>query len=165
MANDGRRDLSRYRSEARAYVNLKKSGLCDQGIVPKVYGFIECLDPNMFERDLHPFLEDKYWPNAILIEYVPGVSSINYLTYSKERMKIAIEGIRQIHEHALVEHVDTYTRNILIAPGPPERVLWADFDIAVSFKNRSVLTAKDKEYMDEELAIVKDLGDMMVCPT
>lgn len=56
---------------------------------------------------------------------------MNYLKYSEERMKIAVKGIRQIHELALVDHVDTYSRNILIVPGPPERVLWADVDIAV----------------------------------
>ncbi|ERF76539.1 hypothetical protein EPUS_09175 [Endocarpon pusillum Z07020] len=74
MADDGRRDLDRYRSEARAYVNLKKSGLCDRGIVPKLYGFIESFDPKNFERVLHSFLRDKHCPNAILLEYLPGAS-------------------------------------------------------------------------------------------
>lgn len=88
---------------------------------------------------------------------------MNYLKYSKERMDMAIEGIHQIHELALVHHLDTYTRNILLVPGPPERVLWTDFDIAVSFKDRSELTAKDKEHMDFELEIVKSLGELLVC--
>lgn len=161
LADDGRRDLDRYRCEARAYVNLKKSGLCDRGIVPKVYGFIECLDPHMFEDELHNFQCDQHYPNAILLEYLPGVSSMDYLKYSKERMNIAIEGIRQIHELAFVEHMDTYTKNILIAPGPPERVLWADFDIAASFKDESVLTTQDKANMDLELEVVKSLGDLL----
>lgn len=163
MADDGRRDLNRYRSEARAYVNLKRSGLCNQGIVPKVYGFIECLDPKSFEPELHHFLRDKHLPNAILLEYLPGVSSMNYLQYSRERMEIAIKSIQQIHELALVEHVDTYPKNILIVPGPPERVLWSDFDIAISFKDHSELNAKDKERMDLETRIVKDLGELLVC--
>jgi hypothetical protein len=145
MADDGRRDFSRYRSEARALVNLKNYGLCDRGIVPQVYGFIECLDARIFEPELlHHFLRDKYLPNAILLEYLPGASSINYLSYSEERMNIAIRGMQQIHEVALVEHLDTYTKHILIVPGPPERVMWIDFDIAISFKDRSQLTAKDK---------------------
>ena len=144
-------------------MNLKKFGLCDRGIVPKVYGFIECLDPKNFEPELHHFLRDKHLPNAILLEYLPGASSMNYLKYSEERMKIAIKGIQQIHELALVEHIDTYSRNILIVPGPPERVLWTDFDIAVSFKDRLELTAEDKERMDLEFEIVKDLGELLVC--
>ena len=163
MADDGRRDLNRYRSEARAYVNLKKSGLCDRGIVPKVYGFVECLDPTDFEPELHHFLRDKHLPNAILLEYLPGASSMNYLKYSKERMETAIKGIQRIHELALVEHVDTYPKNILIVPGPPERVLWSDFDIAISFKDQSALTAGDKERMDLESQIVKDLAELLVC--
>jgi hypothetical protein len=163
MADDGRRDLNRYRSEARAYINLKKSGLCDRGIVPKVYRFIERLDPKNFEPELHHFLRDKHLPNAILLEYPTGASSMNYLKYPEERMKIAIKGIRQIHELALVEHVDTYSRNILIVPGTPERVLWTDFDIAVTFKDRSELTAEDNERMDLEFEIVKDLSELLVC--
>jgi hypothetical protein len=165
MADDGRRDLSRYRSEARACVNLRKHGLCDRGIVAKVYGFIECLDPRIFEPEqLHHFLRDKYLPNAILLEYLPDLFSINYSNYSEKRMNIAIRGMQQIHEVALVEHLDTYTKHILIVPGPPERVMWIDFDIAVSFKDRSQLNAKDKQRMDEELEIVKDLGKLLVCP-
>ncbi|KAF7503158.1 hypothetical protein GJ744_004262 [Endocarpon pusillum] len=161
MADDGRRDLDRYRSEARAYVNLKKSGLCDRGIVPKLYGFIESLDPKSFERELHSFLRDKHFPNAILLEYLPGASSMNYSKYSEGRMNIAIESIQQIHELAFVQHLDTYTKNILLVPGPPERVLWTDFDITVSFKDRSELTAEDKESMDFELEIVKSLGELL----
>jgi hypothetical protein len=165
MADDGRRDLSRYRSEARACVNLRKHGLCDRGIVAKVYGFIECLDPRIFEPEqLHHFLRDKYLPNAILLEYLPDLFSINYSNYSEKRMNIAIRGMQQIHEVALVEYLDTYTKHILIVPGPPERVMWIDFDIAVSFKDRSKLNAKDKQRMDEELEIVKDLGKLLVCP-
>ncbi len=77
----------------------------------------------------------------ILLEYLPGASPINCLNYSKDGMDIAIQGIKQIHELALVEHLDPDPNNILIVPGPPERVVWADFDIAISFKNPSQLTA------------------------
>ncbi len=77
-------------------------------------------------------------------------------------MNNAIESIQQIHELALVQHLDTYTENILLVPGPPERVLWTDFDIAVSFRDQSELTAKDKERMDFELEIVKSLGELLV---
>lgn len=163
MADDGRRDFDRYRSEARAYVNLKKSGLCDRGIVPKLYGLVESLDPKIFERELRSFLRDKHFPNAILLEYLPDASSMNYLNYSEERMNIAIEGMQQIHELASVQHRDTHARNILLVPGPPERVLWTDFDIAVSFKDQSELTAKDEERMDLELDIVKGLFELLVC--
>jgi hypothetical protein len=163
MAPDGRRDLNRYRSEARAFANLKKYGLCDQGIVPKVYGFVECLDPKNFERELRHFLGDKHFPSAILLEYLPGAFSMNYSKYSEERMSIATKAIQQIHEVALILHLDTYTRNILIVPGPPERVMWIDFDIAVSFKDRSELTAKDHERMDNEVQKVKGLGELLVC--
>jgi predicted Ser/Thr protein kinase len=147
---------------SRAYVNLKKAGLCDRGIVPKVHGFIECLDPATFGYKLHSYTEDKNFPNAILFEYLPEAASINYLSYTEERMKIALEGMRQICDLALVQHREIYTKHILIVPGPPERVVWIDFDIASSFKDQSVLTAQIKEWLDFEIELAKDLGQMMV---
>lgn len=163
MADDGIRDLDRYRNEARAYTNLKKSGLCGRGIVPKVYGLIECLDPNLFLPTLRHFLKDAYWPNAILLEYLPDVRPINFSLYSKERERIIMEGIRQIHELALTQHGDIYTKNIFFVPGSPERIMWADFDVAVSYKDPSSVTHEGQRRLDMELESAQGLLELVVC--
>ncbi|NJR31338.1 hypothetical protein HC762_00945 [bacterium] len=144
-------------------MNLKKAGLRARGIVPNVYGFIEGLDPWSFgPMRLNNYRLDKHLPNAILFEYLENAQQIDYRFYSEERMRVAVEGMCQICELALVDHRDVHTKHILIVPGPPERVVWIDCDVASSFKDRSVLTALNKEAFDLSISLAEDWGDKLV---
>lgn len=56
-------------SVKRGRINvLKDRGLCDRGIVPQFYGTIDQIDPKDYLPYLEMFLEDKYPPNAILLD-------------------------------------------------------------------------------------------------
>ncbi|OJD11965.1 hypothetical protein AJ78_07366 [Emergomyces pasteurianus Ep9510] len=121
-ASDGVRDLNRSRCEIRAYCNLERFRICDSGYVPKFYRFILSLNSISFAPYLDAFQRDDSLSSAILIEYLPSPLMMNCITYSKERMNKAVIGIQQIHS-ALIEHNDSYPKNILIIPGDLERVV------------------------------------------
>ncbi|TKA59942.1 hypothetical protein B0A49_12711 [Cryomyces minteri] len=165
FSRDGLRDLDRYRCEARAYRNLKSHAICAQGYVPEIYGRIEQLHPSDFAPHLDAFLSDSYLPNAILIEYLLDAQQMNCSTYTKKRMATAVEGIKKIHE-ALVEHSDPYPKNILIVPdnlemGRSERVVWTDFDVAITYEDASCVGEEQKRWMDEETECVEGFGQLL----
>lgn len=120
------RDMCRFRSEATAYQTLKASGYAS-GYIPDFYG-CAVVDPTQFLPHLDAFLGDKYFPNAVLMEYLPNPKPVTSVTY-EERMKMAVEGIH----YGLVEHNDPYPRNIMIVQGDPDRVLWIAFDMSVTY--------------------------------
>jgi hypothetical protein len=156
----GGRGFCRYRSEANAYQNLQKFGVCDRGHVPHFYGSLERLDPALFAPHLDIFLRDKQPPSAILLEYLSNAQQLNCENYSEERMDKAVTGITEIHS-AYVEHNDPYPKNILIVPGSLERVVWIDFDIAITYNVES-LTFAEKQGLDYETEVVKSFGRLLV---
>ena len=163
-ADDGVRDLNRARCEIRAYCALKQSGICDGGSVPQFYGYTLCLNPTAFSPYLDAFQKDTDHPSAILLEYLPNPLLMNCVTYTKERMAKAVEGIRRVHL-ALVEHNDPYPKNIVIVPGDgeTERVLWIDFDVAIAYPDRSCIGERERGWIEWETGCVEDFGRMLVC--
>ncbi|KAL1952988.1 hypothetical protein VTO42DRAFT_3784 [Malbranchea cinnamomea] len=157
FADDGVRDLNRARCEIRAYCSLKRSGICDQGYVPQFYGYTLSLNPATLAPYLDAFQRDASLPSAILMEYLPNPSLINCVTYRKERMAQAVNGIQQIHS-ALVEHNDPYPKNILIVPGDPERVVWIDFDVAITYPNISYIGERERGWFEFETKCVESVG-------
>lgn len=119
------------------------------------------LNPTSFAPHLDAFQRDDGLPSAILIEYLPSPLMMNCVTYSKERMNKAIIGIQQIHS-ALVEHNDTYPKNILIIPGDPERVVWIDFDVAITYPSNTYIGDRERGWIKEETECVKGFGVKLV---
>ncbi|KAK2767690.1 hypothetical protein FQN54_003848 [Arachnomyces sp. PD_36] len=156
-ADDGVRDLNRARCEIRAYCRLKQSGVCDQGYVPQFYGYTLSLNPAAHTPHLDTFLRDSGLPSGILIEYLPNPSLMNCVTYSEERMAKAVDSIRQIHS-ALIEHNDSYPKNILIVPGEPERVMWIDFDVAITYPDKASVGERERGWIDFEFKCVESFG-------
>jgi hypothetical protein len=161
FADDGVRDLNRARCETRAYCALKQSSICDQGYVPQFYGYSLYLKPTAFAPYLDAFQGDAGLPSAILLEYLPHPLLMNCLTYTKERMAKAVDGIRQVHL-ALVEHNDSYPKNIVIVPGNPERVVWIDFDVAITYPDSTYIGDRERDWIDFETKQVEDFGLMLV---
>lgn len=157
--SDGR-DLCRYRAEVKAYHLLHKYGVCKRGHVPSFHGSIDRLDPTHYSPHLDAFLHDEQYPSAILMEYLPNTQPLNCTNYSKERMEKAVAAIEDIHS-AGVEQNDTYPKNILIVGGSVERVIFVDFDVAITYEIDN-LTAKDIAYLKFETDVVKDLGELLV---
>lgn len=150
------RSLSRFRNEANAYESLDTFGICDTGHVPKYHGSIEQLDPLCHQPWLNSFLEDKFHPTAILLEYLGDSEPLNCVNYSKERHGKAMEALALVHT-ALVVHNDVYPRNILIVS--LERVVLIDFDIAKTFPNDCHELVQACEW---ELRQLEDFGKALV---
>ena len=122
---------------------------------------MEELDPKNFLPHLAAFQDDKNLPCAIILEYIPGMRDFDTITYTPERWEKAVDGLKMIHEAAIL-HADLYPKNAMITPENPERVLWIDFDRAESYK-LGHLTQKQKEWMNFELECAVDLGNCLVC--
>ena len=60
-----------------------------------------------------------------------------------------------------VEQNDTYPKNILIVGESMERVIFDDFDVAITYDIDN-LAAKDIAYLKFETDVVKDLGELLV---
>ncbi|KAJ5288868.1 hypothetical protein N7478_001898 [Penicillium angulare] len=99
------RDKNRFRNEINAYTSLHASGVCDTGLVPKYYGSIDRLDPSRHRLWLNSFLNDKFHPSAILMEYLANSEALNCVDYSKERLAKAMEALPRVLG-ALVVHND-----------------------------------------------------------
>ena len=160
-ARDYIRDLDRSRCEIRAYCSLKRSKVCDAGVVPDFYGFILAIDPANCAPHLDAFRHDAGLPRAILIEYLPRPLVMNCVTYTKERMQKALVGIQKIHL-ALIEHNDPYPKNILIVPGDLERVIWIDFDVAIVYPNDAYIGKKERGRIVFETEVVESFGWLLV---
>jgi hypothetical protein len=129
--------------------------------VPQFYGYTLSLDPAAFTPHLDAFLHDNSFPSAIIIEYLLNPLSMNRVTYTKERMKQAVDGIKQIHS-ALIEHNDPYPKNIAIVPGRPERVMWIDFDVAITYPDISYIGDRERGWIDFETGRVESVGVKLV---
>lgn len=159
---------SRFYKEVDAYENLHKYGVCEGGFVPKYYGFIDQLDPSL-DPFLRDFCYDEFQPGALLIEYLENPEALNCINYSKERYAKAMQSLLRVHS-ALVIQNDMYPRNILIVPGDPERVLIADFDVAMTFATQDDMDDAVGSYWPEyikvvpfELGFLEEFGEKLVC--
>lgn len=152
------RDLNRFRCELNAYKKLLTSGVCARGFVPKFYGYINRMDAAAFHPAFQHFAQDKLKPRAILLEYLPNAESLNCVNYSDTLYPQAIEGMKEIHR-AGVHHQDIYPRNLLLARGNPDRLVWIDFDVATTFTD---FGREQLARCDYEIALVKGFGEALV---
>ncbi|KAJ5692959.1 kinase-like domain-containing protein [Penicillium macrosclerotiorum] len=138
--NEKGRDLNRFCSESNAYKKIFTSGGSD------------CFHP-AFQH----FAQDKLKPRAVLLEYLPKAESLNCVKYSDALYPRAIEGMEEIHS-TRAHHQDIYSPNLLLIHGNPDRLVWIDFDVAITYTN---LKPEQKARRDYEIALVKGLGDAL----
>lgn len=86
------------------------------------------------------------------------------MNYSDDHLRAAVHELSEIHR-ALVHHHDIYPKNILIVRGGgnhdgPERVVWIDFDVAMTFSSASPTA---EEYCKYEIELVESFGELLVC--
>ncbi|OOF93634.1 hypothetical protein ASPCADRAFT_398607 [Aspergillus carbonarius ITEM 5010] len=127
------RDLNRFRCELKAYRNLQQSGVCEKGLNQ---------------------------PTAILLEYLLDAEELNCVNYSERQFQRVMEGLDDIHR-AGVLHYDVYPKNILIVRGPPERVVWIDFDVAMSYSDAEPMDHRAQEYCKFETDLASSFGDLL----
>lgn len=97
-----------------------------------------------------------------MLEYLQDTEELNCVNYSDDCLQAAIVGLRRIHS-ALIHHRDIYPKNILIMRGHPARVVWIDFDVAVTFNPGKSMGYQAEEYCKLEIELVKSFGDLLVC--
>lgn len=161
MDDDGE-VLNIYRLEKKAYPRLEASGVCDAGTIPHCYGYLEeidvlAFDLNIWRKAFSCFRYDEFRPNALFIEYIPGMKMMDLETYTKERFAKIVTGLGKIHA-AHVLHGDPMPRNMMVVP-ETERVLW--IDRAKTFDSDTVTTREQKQ-LDLEMSIVTLLEDKLV---
>lgn len=76
-------------------------------------------------------------------------------------MAQAADGIQQIHS-ALIEHNDSYPKNILIVRGDPERVVWIDFDVVITYPDAAYIGERERNWFKFEAECVESLGVKLV---
>lgn len=130
---------------------MKANGICEQGVVPDFYGTITKIKP-MLWPNLYMFHGDKRPPNAILIEYIPNMKSINLSNFSKEYLHKFRQFLDDIHQAGIL-HGDTRPRNMMVSQGKQDRVLWIDFDSAQMF-SRDCLSQRQEQWIQEENEVV-----------
>lgn len=129
--------------------------------MPQFYGYTLSLDPTAFAPHLNAFQDDTDFPSAILMEYLPDPLPMNCVTYTEERMAKAVKGIQQIHS-ALIDHNDPYPKNIQIVPGDPERVMWIDFDVAITYPDSTYVGDRERRWIEIETKRVESVGVKLV---
>ncbi|PYI07017.1 hypothetical protein BO78DRAFT_314175, partial [Aspergillus sclerotiicarbonarius CBS 121057] len=131
-----RREIDPFKCESTAFIRLLEHGLCDRGYIPYFYGLVEHIQPANHLPHLQDFLGDTTCPNAVLMEYIPNLQSINLSNFSEKRIHRLQQILLEVHR-AGVYHGDPYPRNIMIQT-TSDRVLWIDFDRAQTFTPQSI---------------------------
>ncbi|OOF98746.1 hypothetical protein ASPCADRAFT_512927 [Aspergillus carbonarius ITEM 5010] len=144
-AQDGR-DLNRSRCELNAYRSLQAGGVCQKGVVPRYIGYIDQLDPALYRPHLDHFANDTNKPAGILLEFLPNTESLNWL--------------REIHQTKVL-HNDTYPRNILIVRGDPERIVWIDFDVSMSYSESQLQDGRVRMWFEDEIEWAASFGNLL----
>lgn len=114
------------------------------------------MDPTAFAPRLDVFQHGVNSPSSILIEYLPKLLLMDCVPYSKERIAKAVDGIKQIHL-ALIEHNDPYPKNIVTVPDDLERVMWIDFDAAITYPDQSYVGDREHGWLELKTECVEEL--------
>lgn len=113
-------------AECRAYAYLMHYGLCNDGLVPRCYGFADFPDwnPGKCASHLMPnqpdhwafFRNDVRSPMALFLEYFPNMKHVGFYNLTVGVANAALSILTRIHE-AQILHYDFVPRNILVSPG------------------------------------------------
>lgn len=76
-------------------------------------------------------------------------------------MAKAVTGIQQIHS-AFIEHNDPYPKNIMIVSDDSERVVWIDFDVAITYPDSSYIGDREHDWIEIETRWVESVGVKLV---
>ncbi|CAG8888476.1 unnamed protein product [Penicillium egyptiacum] len=106
------------------------------------------MDPAAFHPALQYFAQDKLKLRVILLEYLPNAETLNCVNYSDTLFPQAIEGMQ-----------DIYPKSFLLVRGNTDRLVWADFDVAMTFTD---FGPEELARCDYEIALVKGFGEALV---
>lgn len=149
--------------EIQAYERLQAHGFNegDNGYIPQFYGVIDDFDRSLLPSPAPVTLEDSRGAGAILLEYIPGLQTLDAQTYTRDRWRRMLEILQMIHEAGIL-HNDIGTHNMGVSAAI-ERVLWLDFDLATTFDEKTIQTAWQQEQLKKhEMEIAASIGEELV---
>jgi tRNA A-37 threonylcarbamoyl transferase component Bud32 len=123
-------------------------------------GTIEKFDSRQCQPFLNTFVDDKYPPSAIFLEYIPNLEMINLHNCTQKRLDSLVRHIQEIHK-ASIRHRDPKPRNMMIIKDDPGRVVWIDFDRAETY-DKEQLTKRQNDLLDEEEMMVIEFRECLV---
>lgn len=88
------RDLNRYRCELNVSMNLLKYGVCDRGFAPYFYGYIDRLDPAVFQPVLRHFIMTDCILEPFSLRTFETPKAKTVFNYPKSLYCMAIEGMK-----------------------------------------------------------------------
>ncbi|PWY81701.1 hypothetical protein BO94DRAFT_567321 [Aspergillus sclerotioniger CBS 115572] len=145
-------EVNLFLRESTAYQRLKQKGFCTRGVVPDFYGTLTNIQPTSWPN-LYMFVDDKLPPNAIFIEYIPGMSKLDLSNYSPSNVNRLRDILFEMHQTKML-HGDSMPRNMMICSGQENRVLWLDFDSAQTFPEDEALTTRQERWVAEEVELM-----------
>ncbi|EFQ97006.1 serine/threonine protein kinase [Nannizzia gypsea CBS 118893] len=154
LPEDSYYETNMFVCESNAYRRLNEAG--------PFYGTIENIDPKLCLPYLNKFVDDKYRPTAIFIEYIPNMKELHRSNYTPERMRNFVEGLKEIHK-AMVMHGDIHPRNMMIVEDDPSRAIWLDFDRAQALSPEPDELHKKLDWVGRETRLIMEMAEDMVC--
>ncbi|PMB66127.1 hypothetical protein BM221_008329 [Beauveria bassiana] len=103
--------------EFKAYKLVKERGFCDRGVVPDFYGIVREIDVLLWPF-LSPFVNDKFRPDAVFIEYIPNAEPCQISNFSEDNLARFAQVLSEFHQMGLL-HGDALPQNILVVKQEP----------------------------------------------
>ena len=122
--------VDRFEQELDGYAHLQHYGICDKGIVPRCYGWLNLSSQHIQQILALPGISDdtrlmKRVKEPVVLEYFPNAAQLTIDNVTEKLADIALRSLYEIHS-AYVMHGDPYGRNILVLSD--DRVVWVDFN-------------------------------------
>ncbi|KAK9235841.1 hypothetical protein V1525DRAFT_243922 [Lipomyces kononenkoae] len=157
---DRDREVDTFTCESVAYRRLKSKGLCQQGVVPDIYGVIERIDPSQIsmaalsEKLSQGRTTPKCYPHGI---HSKLTTNRPFDIFRKRIAKLRTI-LKKIHE-VRIYHDDPYPRNMMVQKDT-SRVLWIDFDRAQTFSEGYIVERK-WQWMEDEEEMIDEFLDAL----
>ncbi|EJP70486.1 ChaC-like protein [Beauveria bassiana ARSEF 2860] len=135
--------------EFKEYKLLKQRGFCDRGVVPDFYGIIREIDVLLWPF-LSPFVNDKFRPDAVFIEYIPNAEPCQISNFSEHNLARFAQVLSEFHQMELL-HGDSLPRNMLVVKQEPrDRIVWIDFDCSQIVQRGKCQDYTETKFIQEE---------------
>lgn len=128
--------------EKETYAHLLHYGVCDKGIVPHCFGWLDLSHEDINAlRSFKIYSDDRddlcatsniyeeLPPKGLLLEYLPSFDVLSIHTITTPIAEKVIRSMCDVHA-AYVKHGNIHRRNILLLP--EGRIVWSNFDNSVT---------------------------------
>ncbi|KIM79890.1 hypothetical protein PILCRDRAFT_823071, partial [Piloderma croceum F 1598] len=153
-------------TERQAYANLIHYNLCNNGLVPQCYGFINfpnwnpviSCPPNPMPNQPNPwkfFCDDVKSPMALFLEYFPDMKHLSFYNLTADVANAALSVLTCIHKVHIL-HYDFFSQNILVSPSG--RVVVVDFgDVVIHPDDMVAYVGEINQFMHRDYTVTWEM--------